>query len=83
MSKPLRTDTVAWYKQFWPWFLIALPTIVVIASLFTVYIAVTNPDPVIEDDYYRQGLTINKKLEAQQASQPPASPDTPTPAKPE
>ncbi len=25
-----------WYKQFWPWFLIALPASVVVASLITV-----------------------------------------------
>lgn len=56
-------DTIAWYRQFWPWFIFGLPAIVVIASLITVYIAVRNPDPVIDGDYYKHGLTINEQLD--------------------
>ena len=80
MNKPAHTDTVVWYKQFWPWFLIILPLVVVIASLYTVYLAVSDPDPVIEDDYYHQGLTINKRIEAQKAEQ--AAPAQANPANP-
>jgi uncharacterized protein len=51
-----------WYKQFWPWFLIALPATVVVAGLITVYIAFNNVDPLVRDDYYRDGLAINNEL---------------------
>jgi len=51
-----------WYKQFWPWFLIALPGSVVIASIATIIIAVNNPDSVVVDDYYKAGLGINRNL---------------------
>lgn len=52
-----------WNRQFWPWFLIALPSTVVIASLFTVYLAFQGADTLVVDNYYRKGLAINQKLE--------------------
>ncbi|MAZ70896.1 FixH family protein [Porticoccus sp.] len=62
---PLSTDsnTPPWYRQFWPWFLIALPGSVVIASLVTVYIAFSGADSLVVDNYYRDGLAINQVLE--------------------
>jgi len=51
-----------WYKQFWPWFLIALPASVVIAGFSTLYIALTNPHSMVNDQYYREGLAINQSL---------------------
>jgi len=56
----------AWYKQFWPWFLIALPGSVVIASIATIILAVTHPDAVVVDDYYKAGLAINRDLSREQ-----------------
>lgn len=41
-------NSTPWYKQFWPWFLIALPGSVVIASFITIGIAVENA-PTITD----------------------------------
>ncbi len=55
-------DTLPWYKQFWPWFIIALPASVVVAGLVTVYIAFNNADSLVVDDYYQQGLGINRTL---------------------
>ncbi|EGG98916.1 Putative analog of CcoH2C [gamma proteobacterium IMCC2047] len=58
-----------WYRQFWPWFIIALPATAVIASLYTVYIAVLNQPTMVEDNYYQQGLSINERIKQdQQAS---------------
>lgn len=52
-----------WYKQFWPWFIIALPASVVIASFFTLYLAVSNPDQlVVTDNEYRE---LKSELKAQ------------------
>ncbi len=42
-----RTDTKPWYRQFWPWFLIALPLTSVVASFVTLWIAVTDADEVL------------------------------------
>ncbi|WP_461516409.1 FixH family protein [Porticoccus sp.] len=56
-------DKQPWYRQSWLWFLIALPGTVVVASLFTVYIAFKNADTLVVDSYYRKGLAINQVLE--------------------
>jgi len=52
-----------WYKQFWPWFLILLPASVVVAGFSTLYIALSNPHSMVDDQYYREGLAINQSLE--------------------
>ena len=51
-----------WYKQFWPWVLIGLPSSVVVASLVSYFIAVKGMDSVISKDYYKEGLAINTDL---------------------
>lgn len=63
-------DTVSWYKQFWPWLLIALLGVSVISSLVFVYIATSNQDPVVDGNYYKHGLTINEKLDNTAPAQP-------------
>ncbi|NOR18755.1 MAG: hypothetical protein GQ538_01535 [Xanthomonadales bacterium] len=56
-----------WYRQFWPWFIIALPASAVIASLITFYLAVSRPDHlVVEDEEYQR---LNSELKAQPAVQ--------------
>ncbi|QSX31664.1 FixH family protein [Shewanella cyperi] len=52
----------AWYKQFWPWFLIFLPLCAVIGSFTTLKIAMDNSDALVADDYYKQGKAINQDL---------------------
>ena len=53
-----------WWKFGHAWMVFALPAIVVVASFITLYLAVTRPDPVITEDYYRKGIEINKTLES-------------------
>lgn len=52
-----------WYKQFWPWFLIVLPGTVVVAAIATMIIAVRGSDDLVVDEYYKDGLAINRQLE--------------------
>ena len=59
-------DNEPWYRQFWPWFLMALPASVVVAGLTTVYIAFKGADDLVSDNYYRDGLAINQRLEQDQ-----------------
>lgn len=54
--------TPPWYRQFWPWFLIALPASVVVAGFFTLYLAIKYSDDLVSDNYYRDGLAINLQL---------------------
>jgi hypothetical protein len=58
-------DSRPWYRQFWPWFLIVLPGTVVIAALWTLVIANRHADDLVVDDYYREGLAINRQLARQ------------------
>jgi uncharacterized protein len=62
-------DVLPWYRQFWPWFLISLPATVVVAALTTVVIANRGADDLVVDDYYKNGLAINRQLEKQQRAQ--------------
>jgi hypothetical protein len=43
----LRTDSKPWYRQFWPWFLIALPASSVAFGFATLFIAVRHADTVV------------------------------------
>lgn len=51
-----------WYKE--PWLLLVLggPLAVVVAAVFTGFIAFNGADPVVSKDYYRQGLMVNKDI---------------------
>ncbi|MEZ5535754.1 MAG: FixH family protein [Thiolinea sp.] len=55
-------DTKPWYRQFWPWMLIALPGTAVVASIATYIIAASGTSGLVVDDYYKQGLAINRSL---------------------
>jgi len=52
----------AWYREPWPWILMAGPAIVVVAGLVTAWLAVRSDDGLVFDDYYKQGLAINQTL---------------------
>ena len=52
-----------WYRQGWPWFLIAIPAVAVVAGMITLWLAVTSWDGLVVDDYYQEGKTIEKTIE--------------------
>ncbi|RKF20024.1 cytochrome C oxidase Cbb3 [Alginatibacterium sediminis] len=58
-----------WYKQFWPWFLIALPAAAVIASISTFFIANNNKSDLVVDSYYKVGKSINQDLSKLKAAE--------------
>lgn len=64
------TPSEPWYKYGHVWLVIAGPATVVVAAVLTAWIAVASPDPVIADDYYKQGLEINKTLASERAKMP-------------
>jgi hypothetical protein len=72
------TTTARWYRQRWPWLLIAGPALVVVASIATAWLAVKSDDGLVTDNYYKRGLLINRTLEAAR----PATADTGTSTQP-
>lgn len=73
MSKKDSTSPAQpWWKFGHVWLVISGPLVVVIAGFTTLYLAVRTPDPVVSEDYYRQGVEINKTLGAAPGSLAPA-----------
>lgn len=67
-SFPAESTAAAPARGPWPWLLAAGPALVVVASLVSAWLAISRSDPVVADDYYKLGLTINRRL----AANPPA-----------
>lgn len=65
-------DGAPWWKHGHVWLLIAGPVAVILAGIATTVIAVRTADPVVEADYYRRGIEINKTLAARDKSRLPA-----------
>lgn len=56
MSKP-------WYREPWPWLLMLAPLAAVLMGVVMVVLAGRSQDGLVADDYYRQGLAINRTLD--------------------
>jgi len=63
MKNKVPGHALSWWKYGYLWLVIAGPVVVVIASFVTLFIALMTPDPLVVDDYYRQGIEINKTLD--------------------
>ena len=59
----------AWYREPWPWLLISGPAAVLLAGAVTTWIAFASADGLVAEDYYRQGMAINKVLAREAAAQ--------------
>ncbi len=56
------TAVQPWYREPWPWILMSGPATVVVAGVFTAWIAYTTSDGLVTEDYYKQGLGVNRVL---------------------
>jgi hypothetical protein len=63
MSAIAMQTPLPWYRQRWPWLLMAGPAIVVVAGFVTLWLAISSNDGLVADDYYKRGLGINRTLE--------------------
>jgi len=52
-SEEIRAEIRPWYREPWPWVLIAIPLLTVIASAITLWLAVSRPDYLVigPEDY--------------------------------
>lgn len=51
-----------WYRQRWPWILIAIPATSMVLGFTLLYLAITTDDGLVVDDYYRQGRAIDQTI---------------------
>ncbi|MBW8191512.1 FixH family protein [Neiella marina] len=64
----MSVDTKPWYKQFWPWFILAFPLSAVVACFVTLFIFLGAQPDMVVDDYYKKGKAINFQKEKQSAA---------------
>jgi uncharacterized protein len=61
-------STLPWYRHRWPWIIMAGPAAVVVAGAITTWIAFATADGLVAEDYYKQGLGINKVIAREEAA---------------
>ena len=61
-------QVIPWYKEYYVWLIILFPMLAVIGGIVTTILAVQSDDGLVVDDYYKQGLEINRTLERDQAA---------------
>lgn len=63
LGKQVESASGPWWKYGHVWMVLAGPAIVVVAGIVTAMIAMDGADPVVDPNYYQEGLKINQKLE--------------------
>lgn len=53
----------SWYREPYVWLLIAFPLLAVVGGIITLGLAIESNDGLVVDDYYREGLMINRVLD--------------------
>jgi hypothetical protein len=61
-------QVLPWYKESYVWMIIFFPLLAVIGGIVTTILAVQSDDGLVVDDYYKQGLEINRTLERDQVA---------------
>lgn len=56
------SPNIPWYREPWPWLLMSGPGAVLVAGAVTMWIAFASADGLVADDYYKQGLAVNRVL---------------------
>ena len=57
--KKSMTKTNRWYREPIMWLVIAFPLTAVIVGFVSLALAIRSDDGMVEDDYYKQGMTIH------------------------
>ena len=64
----LTMSATPWYRERWPWLLMAGPAIVLAAGGYTGYLAFSQQDALVVGDYYKKGKAINQDLRRDRAA---------------
>jgi len=52
------TDHRPWWKEPMVWLIVTLPAIAVVASFTSYYFAARDPDPMVRDEYRKEGFAV-------------------------
>lgn len=63
MTAGRRPNPNPWYRERWPWLVMAGPAIVIVAGALTTLIAFQTSDGLVAEDYYKRGLMVNQVME--------------------
>jgi len=55
-------SAMPWWRYPLLWMVIAGPALVAVASIATFWLAAHRPDALVSEDYYREGIEINRTL---------------------
>jgi hypothetical protein len=69
MKQSAHATSAPWWKFGFVWMVFGGPAVVVVASLVTVYIAMTSPNELVNEDNFRKGAEMSNSLsEAERAA---------------
>ncbi|WBS02995.1 FixH family protein [Pseudoduganella sp. SL102] len=60
--QPMTMSATPWYRERWPWLLMAGPAAVLVAGFYTGWLAFAQQDALVVGDYYKRGKAINQDL---------------------
>ncbi len=63
-----------WYREPWPWVLIAIPALTVVACGITLWLAITRPDHLVVETGQYNDITSEMRAQQQAESQPAGHP---------
>jgi hypothetical protein len=63
-------DGVCWWQSPWVWLVLAGPISVIVACIATLFFILQQPDGLVAEDYYQQGLKLSQKKASSAAEQP-------------
>ena len=68
-----------WYKEPWPWLIMAPPLAAVLGGAATLWIAIVTDDGLVAKDYHKQGVAVSKRSTS--AERPASSVVIPAPGR--
>jgi hypothetical protein len=84
MTERRRTATASqppaprpWYREPWPWVVIAIPALTVVACAVTLWLALSRPDTVVVDPDRYQQIRAGLRAQPDSESVEPAGPGAP------
>lgn len=69
-TKKNEPASAPWWRYGHMWLVVGGPALVVVGCVVLAFVAARGADPVVDADYYRRGIEINKQLRGERAQLP-------------